>query len=125
MNRLAQILKVPALAALVLVCGALRAEASTPVLNINNVGYCLTSNPVWVITVTDADPNSQVIVTEYQHVSGSTWTNIWYEYSTDTDGDGNWWYASSPPDRVGEFYAEVIVNGQVSNRVWYFVGPPC
>ena len=124
MNRLMResILRVVALAALTVLYGSWNAEASTPVLNANNVGYCLTSAQTYTVTVTAADPNEQVIYTEYQYVGGSSWVNIWYEYSTNTDSNGDWSYTSSPPDRVGEFYAEVIVNGQVSNRVWFFVG---
>jgi hypothetical protein len=95
---------------------------NTPTLATNNIGYCLTSNPTYTAHVTNADPDSQVIYTEYQHIGGATWINIWYEYSTNTDSNGEWWYTSSPPDRVGEFYAEVIVNGQVSNRAWFTVG---
>jgi hypothetical protein len=95
---------------------------NTPVLATNNIGYCLNSQPTYTAHVTEADPDSQVIYTEYQHMGGATWTNIWYEYSTNTDSNGEWFYTSAPPDRVGEFYAEVIVNGQVSNRAWFTVG---
>lgn len=95
---------------------------ATPVLNTNNIGYCLTSSPTYTAYVTGADPNSQVTFDEYQFVGGSTWVRIWHDTSGSTDSSGAWSYNSSPPDRVGEFYAEVTVNNQVSNRVWYWVG---
>lgn len=100
------------------------AVQSTPQLFINKDRFCSLFDPSWAITVSSADPNSDVVLEEYRW-DGFAWQQTWNGVVTSTDGVGNAYWNHFGPATNGYYYAQVRVNGTLSNPVSYRVAHPC
>jgi hypothetical protein len=97
------------------------ATQSTPELYINSSHFDGPFDPSWAITVINADPNSDVVLEEYRW-NGVGWDQTWNGVVTTTNSFGNAYWNHFGPDRNGFYYAQVRVNGTLSNPVSYTVG---
>lgn len=99
------------------------AVQSTPQLTISQPVYYKCFDPAWAITVTNADPNADVTLEEYKW--NGTWVQTWNGVVTSTDSSGNAYWNHFGPDHGGYYYAQVWVNGQLSNPISYQVYANC
>lgn len=100
------------------------AVQAVPQLYINKDRFCSLFDPSWAITVSNADASSDVVLEEYRW-DGTTWQETWNGVVTTTDGSGNAYWNHFGPAMNGYFYAQVRVNGMLSNPVSYRVAAPC
>ena len=100
---------------------AIAATQSTPELYINKSHFDGPFDPSWAITVINADPNSDVVLEEYRW-NGVGWDQTWNGVVVTTDWLGSAYWNHYGPDRNGYYYAQVRVNGALSNPVSYIVG---
>lgn len=97
----------------------------TPVLYTTQESYCGIYNSSWGIYGHDADPEQDVEFVEYRW-NGYQWAVIWGPATvatTDVNGDFAWY--TYGPAYSGFYYAQVTVNGQVSNQAYYYVSSGC
>lgn len=115
------------------------AAAQTPVLALDGgtlqeecfMGVCHTnrwfcptsSNPEWVITVTNAAANSTVTLRRWYYSGGGYTLGYQADVGT-TDGSGYFQYATTPapPSYLSAYITDVVVNGTSSNFEHYHLG---
>jgi hypothetical protein len=96
-------------------------QALTPDLYINKTWFDGPFDPSWAISVYNADPDSDVVLEEYRW-NGVGWDQTWNGVVTTTNNVGFAYWNHFGPDRGGYYYAQVRVNGALSNPVSYTVG---
>jgi hypothetical protein len=97
---------------------------SVPELFVSQTVYTHCFDSAWAIAVTNADPNYDVELQEFKW-NGATWVSTWDSFVTTTDGTGYAYWSHFGPDHAGFYFAQVIVNGQLSNPVSYQVNANC
>ena len=97
---------------------------SVPQLFVSQPVYTHCFDSAWAIAVTNADPYENVELQEFKW-NGATWVSTWDGYVTTTDDTGYAYWAHFGPDHAGYYFAQVIVNGQLSNPVSYQVNANC
>src|SRR5262245_58591260 len=90
---------------------------------VTNRYYCVTSQlPEFIISVTNAAPNSTVQLQRYKFQNG-IYTLVYSANLGSTNGSGQFQYSTTPgpPSSTGSYSSLVKVNGQFSNSRTYIL----